>query len=163
MFAGKAPDSCNKSVSEQIAKYCKTTYGKTYGMTLPINMDYGINYAIKCGYLHSDVNQQSGTYYPKFSDVEGSLRSDRPIIMGVNADGIGALDHYVVIVGARKQQELVLGKWKDRGWIAYKCNWGWGTADRWIYAKESKGDPNEKNSNYNRHSTYRIWLINLAR
>lgn len=158
LFDGKNPDSCCHSVMEEIAELCDTTYGKTYGMTLPSKMDNGINYALKYGYSRSNVTNENGTYYPKFADIEGSLRGDRPVIMGIHADGIGAIDHYVVVVGARKQQKKVLGKWKDRGWITYQCNFGWNEGtDRWIYAKDNEGD-----GNYQHHSTYQIWMINLA-
>ena len=157
-FDGKNPDTLSRTAMEQIAIYCKTTHWKKYGVTLPSRMDAGIEYALKYGYKKSKVINENGTYYPKFADIEGSLRGDRPVIMGVNGDGIGAIDHYVVVVGARKQQEKVLGKWKDRGWITYRCNWGWGWGStRWIYAKDNEGD-----GEYPRHSTYQIWKINLA-
>lgn len=158
LFNGKDPDALSRTAMEQIATYCKTTHWKKYGVTLPSRMDAGIEYAFKYGYKKSKVINENGTYYPKFADIEGSLRGDRPVIMGVNGDGIGAIDHYVVVVGARKQQEKVLGKWKDRGWITYRCNWGWGRKmDQWIYAKDNEGD-----GEYPRHSTYQIWKINLA-
>ena len=103
------------------------------------------------------VIHDNGGYDDKFNMVYDALAENKPVVMGVHADGIGAIDHYIVIQGAKRQSK------KKDSYIRYFCNMGGtGGSFRYIYAYNQKAVPAlEDGWPAGRHSTYSIWVLTI--
>ena len=104
----------------------------------------------------------------QFNGIYDSLAEDRPVILLINADGIGAMDHYVVVEHAKR----VSG---SDAYIRYYCNFGHGlffddkkfnrkNSHKWVYAFNMK-DPSSTSDGLAaaRHSVYQYWDIKISK
>ncbi len=142
------------AVTDRVAYHTETSMGQTsskenkgrYGFTRPSRMCRGIRYALEKGYRHSRCWRVTGTEFDKFDHIKRYLDADRPVILTIKAKGKdgepqrgarGICNHYVVIEKARKKQEKVGGKWKDRD-VEYFVNYGWGNREpEWISVRQA--------------------------
>ena len=84
--------------------------------------------------------EKLGTESNKFEHVRRNLKANRPAILNTAVDdgrpSRKLTNHYVVIEKARKRQEKVKGKWRDRD-VEYYINFGWGDKEReWISVRQ---------------------------
>lgn len=144
-----------KGAIESIAKNIYTfDVTGDQGLTLPTLMELGINYARNCGYTASIV-KDNGTENSKFEGAKNYLNEDKPLILLIHADGIGIVNHYVVIEAARKTQTKYLLKWHDRN-VYYKVNYGWKFTNKEICVR----DWGQNTSNvFTSTSMYRITIF----
>jgi hypothetical protein len=132
----------------EIAVSVETVYGGSgsgkWGMTYPWNMDQGTAYAILHGYISTTCEEDSGTEWSKFQEIDDEIVADRPAILRINADGWGEGDHYVAIEGTRYHSELGLDS------LGYRANYGWSgkSSPVWIYV-QSPPDGGEYHSAFN--------------
>lgn len=124
-----------KNVITRIAQDIGTVDVNSQGLTWPSKMEYGYKYGRSCGYGSTRVIKDNGSEYSKFNTVKNSLRNNRPVILLIHADGIGIVNHYVVIEKARKTQTKYLWKWHDRN-VYYKVNYGWGSTRKQICVRD---------------------------
>jgi len=124
-----------KNVITQIASDIGTVDVNSQGLTWPSKMEYGYKYGRSCGYGSTRVIKDNGSEYSKFNTVKNSLDNNRPVILLIHADGIGIVNHYVVIERARKTQTKYLWKWHDRN-VYYKVNYGWGNTRKEICVRD---------------------------
>lgn len=122
-----------KSAITTIAKHLGT-WDNT-GLTLPSRMEDAWKYANDCGYPATWVVKHNGTEYYKFGKAKRALDADRPLILLIHADGIGIVNHYVVIEAARKTQIKYAWNWHDRN-VHYTVNYGWGTTRKEICVRD---------------------------
>ncbi len=138
---GGATSSGVTDVGNDVAAATSTTHGQAgsqvFGRTWTKDMCSGIDYAKARGYGESRCFKIIGPEFDKFERIKEYIRTDRPVILNINHEGLGILDHYVVIEGTRKRQELVAGKWRDRD-VEYLANFGWSEAggSRWISVRQ---------------------------
>lgn len=134
------------------ADFVQTVYGPWGGSATPLNMPKAKQYGISKGYA-TLAHRIDGTYFNKLDAIIAELRADRPVIMGINADGIGAITHYVVVERAERVGSD----------IKYTCNFGWGDYYKTIYAKgiPPKDELNEENEPMKKHSTYSFTQISM--
>jgi hypothetical protein len=150
-------------VADRAAHHAKTTYGgkagrAKYGMTAPSKMCAGVKYAKGVGYPGSRCWKLNGTEFNKFEHVHRYLSKDRPAILLMHADGVGFVNHYVVIEGARILQEKKRGKWRNRE-VQYLINWGGGNKkSEWITVRKRGFNRGKKV-----YSAASIYLVNINR
>lgn len=133
------------SVLGKISHYTKTTYGgkvinKKYGLTWPINMCKGIQYAKQQGYRRARCERIRGSEFNKFDKIKRYIAANKPVILLIKeSTRRGIPNHYVVIEAAAKRQKRVLRKWRNRD-VKYLVNFGHGphgkNKRRWIYVRE---------------------------
>lgn len=162
------PERDVKSEILQIAIDLGTTKALSMGYTAPYKMKRIDNYVNSKGYSCS-VRERFGGYDSKFNGIYDSLAEDRPVILLINADGIGAMDHYVVVEHAKR----VSG---SNAYIRYYCNFAWGewaftdtksggwNSHKWVYAFNMK-DPSSTSGGLAaaRHSVYQYWDIKISK
>jgi hypothetical protein len=132
-------------VSGQISEDTETNYGgeareDRFGLTWPMHMCKGIEYAKRKGYRSAGCTRIRGVEFNKFNRIKGHLDADNPVILLIReSDRRGIPNHYVVIEAAVKKQKKVWGRWRDRD-VKYLVNFGhgpYGTNKRdWIYVRE---------------------------
>jgi len=136
------PSDCNLYLGNQInagmweiAEWVETVYGGSgddlWGMTYPWNMEQGISYAMLRGYLFTTCEEDSGTEWSKFQEIDDEIVADRPAILRINAGGVGAGDHYVSIEATRYLEQVGLDS------LGYRANYGWSgkASPVWIYVQ----------------------------
>lgn len=140
------------------------------GYTPPYKMENIDNYVISKGY-GCMVQERYGGYDDKFNGIYNALAADRPVVLLINGDGIGAMSHYVVVEHAKR----VSG---SNAYIRYYCNFGWGptafedtkngrtvwNSHKWVYAFNMK-DPTTTADGLAaaRHSVYQFWDITVSK
>ena len=106
------------------------------------------------GYSCSIVHDNGG-YDSKFNMIYDALAENKPVVMGIHSDGIGAIDHYVVIEGAKRQSV------KRDSYIRYFCNMGSGCF-KYVYAYNDKAIVSPEGAfEAARHSTYSFWVLTI--
>lgn len=141
-YYGSAYGDESKSPYYEIIKRIASDLLMIGPLCFPDNMPLGIAYAKACGYGSSTVNKINGTEYNKFDVVRSALNDDRPCILCICADGVGIVDHYVVIEAARKSQTKYLWNWHDRN-VYYTVNWGHGTIRKEICVRDWGANQND--------------------
>lgn len=131
-----------KDAITRIARDIGTIDINSQGLTWPSDMEYGYKYGRYCGYGSTRVIKDNGTEYSKFNTVKNSLDNNRPVILLIHADGIGIVNHYVVIEAARKTQTKYLWKWHDRN-VYYTVNYGWGSTRKQICVRDWGANDNK--------------------
>ena len=115
--------------------------GTYQGGVSPADMELGIKYAKSVGYAGSWVTRNYGTEHNKFATAAIALRNNRPCILAIHSDGIGSVDHAVVIEAARKTQTKYLFRWHDRN-VYYTVNYGWGNVKKEICVRDFGANQN---------------------
>jgi hypothetical protein len=127
--------------ANELSATTETTHGQAgssvYGRTWTHDMCKGIEYAKKRGYTESRCLKITGTEFAKFERIKEYIRTNRPVILNINHEGLGILDHYVIVEGVRKRKERVAGSWRDRD-VEYLVNFGWGQKEgsKWISVRQ---------------------------
>lgn len=134
----------------ELADDLNSMYGSWGGMVGESNMRHVVDFLAKRTYSVS-YDRSAAALYGKFEKVRASLSSNKPVVMAINSDGIGVIDHYVVIEKAAK----------NRGhFVRYYVNFGWGKNNyKWIYARGDDTDDNFDSSNGTRRTIYDIWTL----
>lgn len=138
----------------ELAELVETVYGGSgddkWGLTFPWKMDQGTAYAQARGYPFTTCEEDSGTEWSKFQEIEDEIAADRPAILRINADGTGAGNHYVAIEGTRHLEQVGLDS------LGYRANYGWwGKASPvWIYVQSAP-------SGGEYHSAFNAYYIHM--
>ena len=133
--------------------FLETSRAAGYGYTPIHKMHFIEKYINSKGYSCSVVHD-NGTYDPKFNKIYDAISSNKPVVMGINGDGIGAIDHYIVIEGAKRHSE------PGKSYIWYFCNMG--GSRRYVYAYSQVNIPLKKDGvRAGRYSTYSIWILTI--
>lgn len=139
-----SPGASSAEVAEvagEVAASTETSHGQfgsnVFGRTWTSDLCKGIEYAQGRGYPGSRCLKITGSEFDKFERIKEYIRSDRPVILNINHEGQGILDHYVIVEGTRKRQEKVAGSWRDRD-VEYLANFGWSErgGSRWISVRQ---------------------------
>lgn len=161
-------DSVREEFTIHIGNALDTRPVAGQGYTPPYKMKKIVDYLAAKGYS-GEVRERFGGYDSKFNGIYDSLAEDRPVILLINADGIGAMDHYVVVEHAKR----VSG---SNAYIRYYCNFAWGewaftdtksgdwNSHKWVYAFNMK-DPSSTSGGLAaaRHSVYQYWDIKISK
>ena len=137
----------------------ETSRSAGYGYTPVHKMHFIEKYINSKGYSCS-ITHDNGGYDTKFNMIYDALVENKPVVMGIHGDGIGAIDHYVVIEKAKRYSK------KKKSYIWYYCNMG-GGFHRYVYAysDESLPIPTKKNATDHdgraRYSTYSFWVLTI--
>ena len=137
----------------------ETSRSAGYGYTPVYKMHFIEKYINSRGYSCSIVHDNGG-YDAKFNMIYDALAENKPVVMGVHGDGIGAIDHYVVVEKAKRYSK------KKKSYIWYYCNMG-GGFHRYVYAysDESLPIPTKENATDHdgraRYSTYSFWVLTI--
>ena len=121
----------------------------------PIHKMKYIEKYVKSKGFNCSVVHDNGTYDPKFNMIYDALSENKPVIMGIHADGIGDFNHYIVVEGAKRQSV------KRDSYIRYFCNMGFGYY-KYVYAFNEKPVASIEDSySAARHSTYSFWVLTI--
>lgn len=163
------PEALKETLSH-MANALDTGNYKEQGYTLPSKMKNVTEWLAARGF-RGTVEARYGGYDSKFNKIYDSLAADRPVVLLINGDGIGAMSHYVVVEHAKR----VSG---SNAYIRYYCNFGWGptafedtkngrtvpNSHKWVYAFNMK-DPSTTADELAaaRHSVYQFWDITVSK
>ena len=124
------------------------------GYTAVHKMHFIEKYINSKGYSCS-IAHDNGGYDAKFNRIYDEILQQRPVVMGVHSEGIGAIDHYVVVEGAKRHSE------PGKSYIWYYCNTGH-AEHLYIYAFHERAvNPGSITGSGVRCSTYSFWTLNI--
>jgi hypothetical protein len=112
----------------EIADLTDTDFDVSGSSVSTSDMVDATEFAHRRGYTEATALEWTGGEYSKHEAVRGEIDADRPVILTINADGIGAINHYVGVEAVRRREVVGLDD------IRYLLNYGWGDTRVWISA-----------------------------
>ena len=121
----------------------------------PIHKMHFIEKYINSKGYSCSITHDNGGYDAKFNMIYDALAENKPVVMGIHGDGIGAINHYIVVEKAKRESE------KRASYIWYYCNMGH-AKHKYIYAFNEKPiNTIEGAESGIRCSTYSFWFLTI--